>query len=83
MEVTEELYLELRREATEAKEKAQRARGALDTLMKRLKDEWDCTTLPEAEKRLAEMERAADKARKELDTARSEYYRKWKKDGDA
>ena len=53
--MNERELLELKEEIDTAKEKVSELKGERQSLMKRLKEEWGCPTLEDAEKRLKEM----------------------------
>lgn len=80
MSITEEQYRKLKREVEEAKSEADRAKGALEHLMKRLKEEFKCDTLKEAKALLAELEGKETKALKIFEQLMEEYEEKWKHD---
>ncbi len=48
--------LELKEEIDSAKEKTAELTGRQKELMKELKDDWECDTIPQAEKKIEEME---------------------------
>lgn len=48
--------LELKQEIEEAKDKTLQLKGQKDALFQQLKDEFNCTTLPQAEKELKKLE---------------------------
>lgn len=66
MNATERL-LELRAKIDKAAAERQRAQGALDEAMRTLKTRFKCKTVPEAEKRLKEMDAEIEKKSKLLD----------------
>ena len=76
-EITEDQYRKLKREVETAKSEADRAQGALDQLLTRLKDEFDCDDLKEAKTKLAELEGKMVKAEASFTTAMTTYQEKW------
>lgn len=69
MDIDEAKYMRLKRRAEEVKADADRAAGALEQQMKKLKDEFGCDTLEAAENLLA-------KEQAELDVFEKEYFAK-------
>lgn len=76
--ITEDEYRRLKRSVEDAQREADRAQGALDQLMKRLKDEFKCTTLKEARTLLDELKGKAEKAEAAYTKAVTDYEKKWK-----
>ena len=76
--ITEDQYRRLKREVEEAKAEADRARGSLDQLMKRLKDEFGCETLKEAKAKLVQVEAKKEIAQEHFETALRAYEKRWK-----
>lgn len=70
-------YERLKKKADKLKAEADRAAGALDQTMKRLKEDFDCDDLEEAEKLLKKKEAAVEKAEqlyeKELTSFKAEW----------
>jgi len=52
----EQELLELKEKIDKAKEKSSELKGELKSLMKELKDDWQCDTTDQAEKKIEEME---------------------------
>ena len=75
--ITEESYKRLKREVEEAKSEASRAQGALDQLLTRLKEEFECDTLEAAKKALAELGRKKEEAQEKFEKAMKSYQEKW------
>jgi hypothetical protein len=48
-------YTRLKKKVEEDQAEADRAEGALAEIMKRLKDEFDCSTIPKAKKKLKKL----------------------------
>lgn len=76
--ITEEQYRELKEQATEARQQAERARGALDQIVEQLKADFGCSNLKEAEALLEKLRRDQTKAQKDFDKAFADYQKKWK-----
>lgn len=53
--MTEQELLDLKADITEAKNEVNRLEGRKDHLMQQLKDDWKCTTLKQAKKKLAQI----------------------------
>ena len=71
-------YLKLKKEAEEAQQQADKAEGTLEGVMKRLKEEFGCKTLKEAEKKLKELEKIESKSKKDFNTAVEKLEEDWK-----
>jgi predicted nucleic acid-binding Zn-ribbon protein len=65
--LNEQDLLRLKREVEEAKTKVAELTGQKNSLMKRLSDEWKCTTIEQAEKKLDSIDREIEqlKSKKE------------------
>ena len=72
MSIDVKRYEELKSDVEEAQQKVQRAKGSIDELMKRLKQEFGCNTVAEAEKKLVQL-------KKQSDTLEAEFDKKMKK----
>jgi hypothetical protein len=81
IEISEDEFKELRRDVENARAEAERAKGAVEQLTKRLKDEFDCSNLKEAKALLETLQEDTVKAEREFTKALTEYRKKWK-DGD-
>jgi predicted nucleic acid-binding Zn-ribbon protein len=77
-DITEEDYRRLKSEVEEAVEQAQRARGALDQLMRQLEEEFGCKTLKQAKLVLEELRDKRDRLQEKFNQAVKEYNEKWK-----
>lgn len=75
---TEQRFADLKREVKEATREAERAQGALNETIKTLKEEFECETPREAKALLAQLEKKAEKAASEFETALDAYEAKWK-----
>lgn len=80
MPITEEQFRRLKREVEDAKSESDQAQGALKQLMKRLVDEFGCSSAAAAKDELAKLERKEKKAREEFETAVAAYEEKWKRE---
>lgn len=78
-QITEDQYRKLKQEVEDAQSKAERAKGALDQLLKRLKEEFDCGNVKEAKKLLKQFEQERDEARAAFQKAMENYEESWKK----
>jgi hypothetical protein len=70
-------YLKLKKQAESAQQEADKAEGALELLMKRLKEEFDCSSLKEAEKKLERLEKQTEDSKKEFEKAVGDFEKKW------
>ena len=77
-EITEEKYRKLKQQVEETKAEADRAQGALDQLLTRLKEEFDCSNLKDAKAKLAELEAKKKKAESVFEKVLADYEEKWK-----
>jgi hypothetical protein len=77
-ELTEEKYRRLKQEVEDTKAEADRAQGALDQLLSRLKDEFGCRNLKEAKAKLAELEEKKKKAESVFEKISKDYEERWK-----
>jgi predicted transcriptional regulator len=75
-------YLELKKKSEAAQTKADEAKGAYDQVMKQLKEDFDCTTLAEAKKKLKNLQAKEQKLTKEFDEAVETYEEKWDNESD-
>jgi len=79
-EITEEQYRKLKRDVEDAKAEADRAQGALDQLLVRLKDEFDCDNLKEAKTKLAALKNERNVAQVAFEDSMADYQKRWKGD---
>jgi len=77
-EITEEKYRKLKQEVEETKAEADRAQGALEQLLARLKEEFDCDSLKEAKAKLNELKAKKEKAQSVFEKVLEDYEEKWK-----
>lgn len=68
----------LREKADKMRREADRAQGALDQVMKQLREEFSCKTLDEAEKKLQELSKGEAKAKKAFDDALASFEEEWR-----
>ena len=76
-EVSEKEYKRLKRQAEEAKTEHDRAQGQLEAAMERLEEEFECTTLKEADKLQKQLDKEAAEAEAEYEAARDEFEEQW------
>ena len=62
MAIDERKFRELKKKADGARAARDKATGQLEAAMERLQNEYGCTTIEEAEKKLAQLDRDAAKA---------------------
>ena len=77
-ENTTKKFINLQTKVTKAQEEASKATGALDQIMQRLKDEFDCSTIEEAKNLLKKLEKKSEKEEKEFETALEKFENEWK-----
>jgi predicted nucleic acid-binding Zn-ribbon protein len=70
-------YNNLKKEAEEAQQTADKAEGALGQVMQQLKKEFDCSTIEEAEKKLGQLRKQESKTKKEFEIAVQEFEEEW------
>jgi len=75
--ITEKQYNALKAEVADAKKKADRAQGALDATVKRLKEDFGCKSVKEAKTKLEALELAALNAEKAFEAAFNKYQDEW------
>lgn len=78
--LTEQRYNALRTQAERAQREADRAAGAKEALLKRLKEEFNCNTIAEARRLLDKLAAQASEVETKLNKAMAEYERAWKGD---
>ena len=76
--MNEEQFRKLKQDYEDAVAEAERAKGGLEQLMKRIKEDFQCEDLKSAKKLLAELEEKKERAEKAFDKAMDDYERKWK-----
>lgn len=70
-------YMELKKKVEQAQQRADKAEGALDQIMKRLKNEFDCNSLEEAESKLKTLQRKEVELKEKFEEAKEEFKEKW------
>ena len=75
-----EEYNKLKKATEESKAEANRAQGALEQLMKKFKEEYDCNTVDEALMLLDKLNNKEQKAKADFDKAMQEFKNKWHDD---
>jgi len=70
-------YMQLKKRVEQAQQDSDKAEGALGEVMKRLKAEFGCSTLAEAEKKLKALKKQSDIVQKKFDDAMEEFEEKW------
>jgi predicted transcriptional regulator len=78
MSVTLDDFYRLRKEVDELKRAKDKAQGAYDELMKRLKDEHGCKTIKEAKAKLKSLEAKERTLGVKYVKARKKFDKKWK-----
>lgn len=73
-------YLELKKKVEQAQQKSDKAEGALEQIMEQLKEKFGCSTLKEAKKKLALLEKQEREAKEEFETAIEEFEEKWEEE---
>ena len=67
MALSEKELLELKQQIQDSKESLSEKRGEEKSLMKRLKDEWGCSTLQAAKKKINKLKAEAEALDKEIE----------------
>ncbi len=70
-------YDKLKKAAEESKAEADRAQGALQQLLKKLKEEYDCNTLEEALLLLNQLKKKETATEADFDTALQAFKNEW------
>ena len=70
-------FLKLKEKVEQAQQRADKAEGALSQIMKRLKDEFDCSTLKEAESKLKTLQKKEEALKEKFETAKEDFEEKW------
>ena len=70
-------FTDLKRRVELARQRADKAQGALEQTVNQLKQEFGCSTLPAAEKKLKMLERQVAVDKEEFDDAVNEFEEKW------
>ena len=72
-------YLDLKEKADDLRRDAEKSAGALELLEKKLKEEFDCKSLKEAQLLLERMEQDQERAEMEFSRAADEFKDAWEK----
>jgi predicted nucleic acid-binding Zn-ribbon protein len=75
--ISEQEFSTLRRRVANAKTDRDRAAGSLQAAMERLNSDFECRTIAEAEKKLEEMQREAEKAEQDFAEAVANFEQEW------
>ncbi len=75
--ITEAEYNQLRTKVENAKSEAERAKGSLEASMRRLKEEFGCDTLKEAEQKLLRIQNEMEDLQEGFNSAFTRYQAKW------
>jgi len=67
----------LKNTVEEAQQKADRAVGALEQITKQLKQEFDCKSIKEAEKKLLQLKKQEETEEQDFDKAMRIFKKKW------
>ena len=70
-------YTDLKNKVEALRRKAERAQGAYEQLLKRLKDEFGCDSLDAARALLNKTEREVKKAKERFEQAKTEFEQNW------
>jgi len=70
-------YMELKKKVEQAQQKADKAEGALEQVMKRLKEEFGCATLELAKRKLKLLQKQEQKAKTDFEEAVETFEEKW------
>lgn len=77
MPIDLEEYTALKEASERLRRKADKAKGALDVEKKRLKDEFDCDSIEQAEEMMADLEKKLEAANESYDESLGEFKEKW------
>jgi predicted transcriptional regulator len=80
--LTKEEFEKLKQEVEQARTEAERAQGARDQLMARLKNEFDCDSLEDAKVKLADLKKKKEVAEKLFEKQLRQYKAKWKNESE-
>jgi len=75
--MTETDLLKLKRKVDEAKQTSSELRGEQIALMKQLKEDWDCNSLEDADKRIKTMMKDIEKLTEQIETGMEEIEQKY------
>lgn len=75
-------YLQLKKRVEAAQQEADKAEGALGEMMKWIKDEFGCSTLNEAKRKLKQLKKQEETSKKAFDDALDVFEGKWEDESD-
>lgn len=75
-------YMELKKRVEQAQQKADKAEGALEQVMKQLKENFDCPTLEAAKRKLKLLEKQKQDMGIKFDNEVKEFEEKWSDESD-
>ena len=78
--MNEEEFKKLKQQVADATDEANKARGALEQILKDLKTNFDCRNIGEAERHLATLKMKLTRAQTAFEEAQQKYQKKWKKE---
>lgn len=73
MSISTQEYQQLKRAVDDKQRASDKASGAFESLMKRLKTEFDCDSIDDAKAKLADLRKQEARADKEFNTAFDEF----------
>ena len=73
-----EQFQQFKSKISDCQREADRAEGQLEGLMKKLRDEFECSSVEEGESKLSELDAKLAKADKLFDAQLKEFESKWK-----
>jgi len=71
-------YVNLKRKVEQAQQIADKAEGAMEQVMKQLENEFECSTLKEAEEKLRELKKREAVTKRKFEDAIEGFEEKWK-----
>jgi predicted nucleic acid-binding Zn-ribbon protein len=80
MALNEDTYRRLKREVETAQNEANRAQGALEQLEEELKSEFQCKTLEDAKRKLAQLQEDTEAAERKFNKALAAYEKNWRQE---
>ena len=75
--INEEKFRQLKRQAEEAQTARDKSSGQLEAAMKRLKDEFGCSSIKDAENKLKALTKEAEEAEEKYNNAVEAFEEKW------
>ena len=70
-------YLKLKARVEKAQQKADKAEGALDEVLKQIKKDFNCNTINEAKRKLKQLKNQSEKLQIEFNKAIEQFEEKW------